>query len=50
LILLRPLAAAADAKLSELPRRRTDGAIIVDTEAYVVRLKAQLQPPKLVKR
>jgi hypothetical protein len=40
----------ADAKLSELPRRRTDGALILDTEEWVLRLKAQQQPPVLVKR
>ena len=39
-----------DAVLSSLPRRRTDGALVLDTEAAVVRLQAQLQPPKYIKR
>ena len=39
-----------DAVLSSLPRRRTDGALVLDTEAAILRLQAQLQPPKYIKR
>ena len=39
-----------DAVLSSLPRRRTDGALVLDTEAAILRLQAQPQPPKYIKR
>ena len=39
-----------DAELSDLPRRRTDGALVLDTQACVARLRAEQQPAKLVQR
>jgi hypothetical protein len=39
-----------DAVLSSLPRRRTDNALVLDTENAIVRLQAQQQPPKYIKR
>lgn len=39
-----------DASLGSLPRRRTDNAMVLDTENAVVRIQAQQQPPKYIKR
>ena len=39
-----------DASLASLPRRRTDNAMVLDTEDAVVRIQAQQQPPKYIKR
>jgi hypothetical protein len=39
-----------DASLHALPRRRTDGALVLDSERYVLRLQAAQQPPKYIKR
>ena len=40
-----------DAELGKLPKRRTDGARVLDTEKYTVRLKAQPEvKAKLIKR
>ena len=40
-----------DAVLGNLPKRRTDGARVLDTEKYTVRLKAQPEvKAKLIKR
>lgn len=40
----------ADASLSSLPRRRTDGSYILDTKKYIVRMSLNEQAPKLIKR
>jgi hypothetical protein len=39
-----------DAALGALPRRRTDGAYVLDTQSAVVRVQAALQPVKYIKR
>jgi len=39
-----------DATLASLPRRRTDGALVLDTDEAIVRVQAQQQPPKYIKR
>jgi hypothetical protein len=39
-----------DEALEALPRRRTDGALVLDSEEAVVRMQAQPQPPKYIKR
>jgi hypothetical protein len=39
-----------DAALGALPRRRTDGAYVLDTQKAVVRVQAALQPVKYIKR
>ena len=36
--------------MNELPRRRTDGAYIIDTQSQLARLQCAAQPPKLLKR
>ena len=40
----------SDVRLNELPRRRTDGAYIIDTQNQLARLQCAAQAPKLVKR
>jgi uncharacterized protein len=42
--------AVADVRLNELPRRRTDGAYIIDTQNQLARMQAAPQPPRLLKR
>lgn len=43
-------ALSTDCNLSKAPRRRTDGAIVVDTDFYVVQLYTVDGATKLIKR
>lgn len=40
----------ADALLSSLPRRNTDGAYILDERQHLVRVKGEQRPPRMIRR